>query len=93
MTGHVFHPGHSALHGTTVVLDTRKGMTYVGRFHEETAGGMLLHDAAGFDSASGNSRDDFLRKTAKFGVRIDHKHIMVPTEEVASLVPFNEMKI
>jgi hypothetical protein len=76
-----------------VVLDTREGATYVGRFHEETAGGMLLHDAAGFDPAAGGSRDEFLRRTAKFGVRIDHRSIVVPSAEVAGLVPFGDLKL
>lgn len=91
MSGHVFHPGHSALHGITVVVDTKQGKTYVGRFHEDTPKGMLLHDAGGYDPASGGNREEFLKKTAKFGVRIDHKHLIVPTDEVASMVPFAEI--
>ena len=91
MTGHVFHPGHSALHGITVVIDTRAGKTYIGRFHEETPKGMLLHDAAGFDPGSGGSREEFLKRTAKFGVPIDHKHVTIPSNEVASLVPFADL--
>lgn len=91
MSGHVFHPGHSALHGVTVVLDTRQGTTYVGRFHEETERGMLLHDAAGFDPTAGGNRDEFLKRTAKFGIRIDHRHIVVPSADVVSLVPFGGM--
>jgi hypothetical protein len=93
VSGHVFHPGHSALHGITVVLDTRQGSTYVGRFHEETPRGMLLHDAAGFDPAAGGTRDEFLRRTAKYGVRIDHRSIVVPSAEVAGLAPFGDLKL
>ena len=93
MSGHVFHPGHSALHGITVVLDTRLGTTYVGRFHEETERGMLLHDAAAFDPAAGGNREEFLQRTAKFGVRIDHRHVTVPSADVVNLVPFGDLAL
>ena len=92
MTGHVFHPGHSALHGITVVIDTREGRTFVGRFHEESPKGMLLHDAAAFDPTAGGNRAEFLHKTAQFGVRIDHKHVVIPSADVASLIPFAELE-
>ncbi|HTO72388.1 MAG TPA: hypothetical protein VMJ30_01150, partial [Gemmatimonadales bacterium] len=60
---------------------------------EETQRGMLLHDAAAFDPAAGSSRDEFLKRTAKFGVRIDHRQVVVPSAEVTSLVPLGELKI
>ncbi len=93
MTGHVFHPGHSALHGVTVVLDTTQGLTYVGRFHEETQRGMLLHDASAFDPAAGGSREEFLKRTAKFGVRVDQRQVVIPSADVAGLVPLGDLKI
>ena len=46
VSGHVFHPGHSELHGITVVLETTGDVIYVGRYHEETDRGVLLHDVA-----------------------------------------------
>jgi hypothetical protein len=83
MSGHVFHPGHSELHGVTVVLETPTGVLYIGRYHEETAAGVLLHDAAEFrPSPSGPSREEFVRKTLKFGVRPERAHVLVPGAEV-----------
>ena len=79
MSGHVFHPGHSELHGITVVVETADQVTYVGRYHEETTEGLLLHDVAEHREAPGGpSRSDFVRQTVKFGVRSVHRHLVIP---------------
>ena len=94
MSGHVFHPGHQELHGVTVVLDTTTGITHVGRFHEQNERGVLLHGAASNDPASaGATREDFLRRTLKFGIRVDHKQLVVPGNEVAAITPLGDLKI
>jgi hypothetical protein len=94
MTGHVFHPGHDELHGVTVVLDTLGGKTHVGRFHERNDQGVLLHDVGSYDPASGgNTREDFLRRTLKFGIRIDHRHFVVPNAEVAAIIPLGSLTL
>ncbi len=85
MSGHVFHPGHEELHGITVLLEGRSGRLYVGRYHERVATGVLLHDAGIHDPASGVSREDYLRKTLKFGVKAEHKSLVVPIEEVGEI--------
>ncbi|MDH4132396.1 MAG: hypothetical protein OEW17_05270 [Gemmatimonadota bacterium] len=83
MSGHVFHPGHSDLHGVTVVLETDTGVLYVGRYHEETAAGVLLHDAAEHQPApGGTTAQAFVEKTLKFGVRAAHRNIVVPAASV-----------
>lgn len=84
MTGHVFHPGHSELHGITVVLETTGDAVYVGRYHEETPKGILLHDVA--EHRDRGTRGEFLQRTLKFGVRADHRHLVVPVGEVQRLV-------
>ncbi|HTS88875.1 MAG TPA: hypothetical protein VMG41_10325 [Gemmatimonadales bacterium] len=83
MSGHVFHPGHAELHGITVVVETTGEMVYVGRYHEETPRGVLLHDVAEHrPSTDGPSREQFVSKTLKFGVRPQHKSLVVPSAEV-----------
>ncbi|MEO8635079.1 MAG: hypothetical protein ABI587_07370 [Gemmatimonadales bacterium] len=78
-TGHVFHPGHSELHGITVVVELGTGELYVGRYHEETPAGLLLHDAAQFTpGASATTSAEFVARMLKFGVRTDHQHVVVP---------------
>jgi hypothetical protein len=89
MSGHVFHPGHSELHGITVVLETGSA-TYVGRYHEETPKGILLHDVA--EHADLGTRSDFIQRTLKFGIKTTHRHIVVPTGDVKRLVRLVEWK-
>ncbi len=82
-TGAVFHPGHSELHGVTVVLETRDGTLYVGRYHELTPAGVLLHDVAEHRPRPGElDRDEFIRRTLEFGVRARYPHLVVPGPDV-----------
>ena len=77
MSGHVFHPGHDELHGITVVLEGASGKTYVGRWHEQVEKGVVLHDVATHDPATGQSREDFLARTLKFGVKPEQKTVVI----------------
>jgi hypothetical protein len=84
MSGHVFHPGHGELHGITVVLETADDVLYVGRYHEETPQGVLLHDVA--EHREPATRDEFVRKTLKFGVRAQRPHVVIPAADVRRVV-------
>jgi hypothetical protein len=86
MSGHVFHPGHSELHGITVVIETRGPRTFVGRFDREDERGIHLLDVGVHDERGASlSKMDYLERTSKFGVRTDHKHLVVPSEEIAQI--------
>jgi hypothetical protein len=86
MTGHVFHPGHQELHGVTVVLETRGSKIYVGRFDSQDDRGVHLHDVGVHDASSaGASKDEFLRRCDKFGIRPEHRDLLVPASEVATI--------
>jgi len=85
MTGHVFHPGHAELHGITVVLETRGSLTYVGRYDSEDERGVHLLDVGVHDNAGGTSRDEFLQQVGRFGIRTQHRHIIVAADQVASI--------
>jgi len=88
----VFHPGHHELHGVTVVVDTAAPLTYVGRFDTEDAAGVHLLDVGVHDAATGGTREDFVRRSARFGVRSDRKHLVVPLAEVARITPLGAME-
>jgi hypothetical protein len=86
----VFHPGHHALHGITVVLETTGSLAYVGRFDSQDGGGVHLLDVAIHDrSDPALSREEFLRRTLKFGVPVVRKHVVVPSRDVATVVPLS----
>ena len=92
MSGHVFHPGHHELHGITVVLETTGPLAYVGRFDTQDDSGVHLLDVAVHDrSDPASSREAFLQRTLKFGVRVTRKHVIVPSGDVATLVPLSSV--
>ena len=92
MTGHVFHPGHQALHGITVVIETTAGDTYVGRYDTEEQGNIHLLDAgAHHPDGSQLSKDEYIRKCAKFGVASQHKHLVIPAAQVNRIIPLGDI--
>jgi len=91
MPGHVFHPGHAELHGITVVIETYDSQTYVGRYDSEDAQGVHMLDVGVHDPATGLSKEEYLRKSSQFGVRAEHKHLVVPTAQVARITRLGEM--
>lgn len=90
MPGHVFHPGHAELHGITVVIETHGSRTYVGRYDSEDAQGVHMLDVGVHDSGGELSKEEYLRKSARFGVRAEHKHLVVPGEQVARITRLGE---
>jgi hypothetical protein len=92
VTGHVFHPGHHALHGVTVLLETKGQYTYIGRFDSEDEAGAHLLDVA-VHNAEGSDvpKAEFIKRTLKFGVRVERKHAVIPRAEIARLGPLTEV--
>jgi hypothetical protein len=84
VSGHVFHPGHDDLHGITVVLETATGKTVIGRWHERVEKGVVLHDAALHEAGSQQTRDEFIARSIKFGVKPEHRTLVV-SDEIASV--------
>ena len=92
MSGHVFHPGHAEFHGITVVLETHGARTYVGRYDSEDASGVHMLDVGVYDSSLATlSKEDYIRKSARFGVRSEHKHLVVPGNDVARITRLEEL--
>ncbi len=93
MSGHVFHPGHAELHGITVVVETHGPLTYVGRYDSEDEQGVLMLDVGLHDAAAGVSKEDYVRKSARFGIQSDHKRFVVPAAQVARITRLGEMSL
>jgi hypothetical protein len=86
VTGHVFHPGHSELHGVTVIVETLDARTYVGRYDTEDNAGVHLIDVGVHDgSVATLSKEDYIMKSVKFGVRSELRHMVVPAAQVARI--------
>lgn len=74
----------------TVVVETVGPLTYVGRFDTEDESGVHLINVGVHDAAEG-SREDYVRRSARFGVRTDRKHLVVPRAEVSRITPLGEV--
>ena len=91
MTGHVFHPGHAELHGVTVVVETNGSRTYVGRYDTEDDQGVHMLDVGIHEASADISRDEYLKKTAKFGIKSQHRHLLVPRRDIARITRLGEL--
>jgi hypothetical protein len=91
MSGHVFHPGHHELHGVTVVLETRGPVTYLGRFDSEDERGVHLLNVGIHDPSKG-TREEYVRRSAKFGIQVERPRITVPSADVARITPLGEIE-
>ncbi len=63
-----------------MVLEGTSGKTYVGRWHEQTAKGVVMHDVATHDPAAGQTREDFIAQTLKFGVKPEQRTLVIGEE-------------
>lgn len=93
MSGMVFHPGHEELHGVTVVVDGPEGRSWVGRYHERTERGILLHDVAIHDPATTPlPREAWLERLRKFGIKVDARHLVIPGQDALGIRRLAEVK-
>jgi hypothetical protein len=75
----------------TVVVETSGPLTYVGRFDSEDQAGVHLLDVGVHDAGTGGSREEYVRRSACFGVRTDRKHLVVPRADVSRITPLGEV--
>lgn len=92
MSGHTFHHARHELHGITVVVETHGPRTYVGRLDTQDERGVHLLNVSMHEAAADQpSLDAYLERTVKFGVRVDQKHLVVPTADVAKITPLGSL--
>jgi hypothetical protein len=75
-----------------VVVETDGSLTYVGRFDTEDRSGVHLLDVGVHDSATDGTREEFIRRSARFGVRTDRKHLIVPRGEVSRITRLGDIE-
>jgi hypothetical protein len=76
----------------TVVVETSGPLTYVGRFDSEDQAGVHLLDVGVHEVGTGGSREEYVRRSARFGVRTDRKHLVVPRADVSRITPLGEVE-
>jgi iron-sulfur cluster assembly protein len=87
-----FHKDKSALHGITVVVDTKGPKVYVGRCDDEDSEQVILLDVdVHEDGQNGKSKAEYVQRATKFGVWKKFDHIIIPRNEVASITRLGEI--
>lgn len=85
----IFHREREELHGITVIVAGASGRTYVGRYHERGNRGVVLQDVGVHEpGASSESKEAWLARLRKFGVKVDHRMLIVPGEEAGKIERF-----
>lgn len=73
-----------APHGINLVVET-KDMVYIGRFDTTTGFEVLMHDVAAHPISERNSGEDFIRQTAKYGIQVEHRDLVFPSQGICRI--------
>lgn len=87
-----FHQNKGELHGITVIVDTTGPEIVVGRCDDMDDRGIFLHDAdVHRDGEGGRTKDDYVKRAARFGVFKKYDHLMIPRDKIASVRRLGEV--
>ena len=87
-----FHHDKHELHGITIVVDTHGPKVYVGRCDDIDPTGVTLLDVDVHENGEGGpSKQEYLKRAAKFGIWKKHDRVVVPQSDVTSIVPLGEL--
>ena len=71
-----------APHGINVVVETRSGRVYIGRFDSTNGFAALLHDCDVKDFAPGEDRERYIREAATYGIDVKERDAELDCAEV-----------
>ena len=74
-----------------MVVETEGALTYVGRFDTEDETGVHLLNVGVHDATAGGSKDEYVKRSAKFGIRAEQKHLVIPRQQVARITKLAEI--
>lgn len=72
----------NAPHGMNLVVETRGGIVYIGRFDESNGFEVLMHDVDVWEPAQGSDAEHWIRETATYGVDVKHRDYRFPATDV-----------
>jgi hypothetical protein len=75
-----------------VVVETRGALTYVGRFDTEDESGVHLLNVGVHDAAGGGSKEDYVHRSARFGVRAERPILVVPRRDVLRITKLADIE-
>lgn len=82
----------NAPHGMNLVVETRAGTVYIGRFDESNGFEVLMHDVGLWEPKEGEAPDDWIRETATYGVEVVQRDCRFPASEVTRWRPLGEIQ-
>ncbi len=87
-----FHQDTHELHGITIVVDTTGDEIFIGRCDDIDEREVILLDAdVHRDRGEGRSKEDYLRRAAKFGVWKRYDRVVVARDKVVSIRRLGEL--
>ena len=72
-----------APHGNNIVVETRDGRVYIGRFDSMNGFQALMHDCDVRTFAHDQDRETFIRETATYGIDVKERDAMIDAAQVA----------
>jgi hypothetical protein len=82
---------HEAPHGINLVVETRGGTVYIGRFDSTNGFTALLHDCDVHPVKAGEDGEAYIRETAKYGVDVNHKDVEVEVMDITRVRTLGEI--
>jgi hypothetical protein len=76
----------------TVVVETAGAATYVGRYDREDSAGVHLLDVGVHNVDSAIAKEEYIKRSSKFGVRGEHRHVVIPADKVARITQLGNWK-
>ena len=74
-----------------MVVETHGPRTYVGRYDSEDERGLHMLDVAIHEEPADVAKDEYIKQSAKFGVKSQHRHVVVPRDQVARITRLGEL--
>jgi hypothetical protein len=69
----------------TVVVETAGAVTYVGRYDREDSAGVHLLDVGVHDVDSATAKEEYIKRSSRFGVRGEQPHVVIPADKVVRI--------
>lgn len=83
---------NDAPHGMNLVVETKDGHIYIGRFDMTNGFEVLMHDCDVFDPSKGEDAEHWIRETATYGVDVKHRDFTFPTAGVTRWRPLGDIE-
>jgi hypothetical protein len=82
----------NAPHGMNLVVETRGGTVYIGRFDESNGFEVLMHDVDVWEPEGDAEAEPWIRETATYGVDVKHRDLRFPAAEVVRWRPLGAIE-